>query len=51
MPPTDSTAKNAKPADKPYKLTDGGGMYLLMQPDGAKYWRRPANAGTMHGRG
>lgn len=31
--------KNAKPADKQYKLTDGGGMYLLVRPDGAKYWR------------
>lgn len=31
--------KNAKPKDKPQKLTDGGGMYLLIQPNGAKYWR------------
>jgi len=29
----------AKVTDKPQKLTDGGGMYLLVQPNGAKYWR------------
>jgi len=31
--------KQAKPAEKSYKLTDGGGMYLLVDPKGAKYWR------------
>ncbi|EDV2779028.1 tyrosine-type recombinase/integrase [Salmonella enterica subsp. enterica serovar Newport] len=29
----------AKPKDKPYKLADGGGLYLLVNPNGAKYWR------------
>jgi integrase len=29
----------AKPSDKPYKMSDGGGMYLLVQPTGAKLWR------------
>lgn len=24
---------------KPIKLTDGGGLFLLVQPNGAKYWR------------
>ncbi|CAJ2719745.1 phage integrase [Burkholderia pseudomallei] len=47
MPLTDSIAKNAKPADKPYKLTDGRGMYLLVQPNGAKYWRM---AYRLHGK-
>lgn len=32
-------AKNAKATDKPQKLTDGGGLYLLVQTSGAKYWR------------
>ncbi len=27
------------PADKPLKLADGGGMYLLVKPDGSRYWR------------
>lgn len=31
--------KNVKPAEKPIKLFDGGGLYLLVQPNGAKYWR------------
>lgn len=30
--------KNAKPKDKPYKLTDGTGLYLLVNKTG-KYWR------------
>src|SRR5205085_382528 len=32
-------AGNAKAKDKPYKLFDAEGLYLLVQPDGAKYWR------------
>ena len=36
---TDLEVKRAKAADKPYKLSDGGGMFLLVQPNGAKYWR------------
>ncbi len=31
--------KNAKPREKPYKLSDGGGLYLLINPNGSKYWR------------
>lgn len=30
---------NAKPKDKDYKLSDGGGLYLLIKVNGAKYWR------------
>ncbi|HUV99611.1 MAG TPA: integrase arm-type DNA-binding domain-containing protein [Gallionella sp.] len=29
----------AKATDKATKLFDGGGLYLLAQPNGAKYWR------------
>ncbi|MCB5299252.1 tyrosine-type recombinase/integrase [Yersinia intermedia] len=36
---TDIKIKTAKPLDKPYKLADGGGMYLLVKPNGSKYWR------------
>lgn len=39
MPLTNTQAKNAKPDAKPYKLADGGGMFLLVQPNGSKYWR------------
>lgn len=28
-----------KPAEKPYKKADGGGLYLLVQPNGSKIWR------------
>ncbi len=36
---TDIKVKKAKATDKPVKLTDGGGLFLLVQPNGAKYWR------------
>ena len=29
----------AKAQDKPYKLADAGGLYLLVDKTGAKYWR------------
>lgn len=31
--------RNAKPAEKPLRLFDGGGMYLEVMPSGARYWR------------
>jgi integrase len=36
---TDTTCKNAKPKEKQYKLADGNGLYLLVTPNGGKYWR------------
>ena len=39
MPLTDTKVKNAKPAEKPVKLTDGFGLYLLVHPNGSKYWQ------------
>lgn len=39
MPLTATEVKQAKPQKKPYKLTDGAGMYLLIKPNGGKYWR------------
>lgn len=36
---TDTAIRNAKPATKPFKLADGGGLYLLIQPSGGKWWR------------
>lgn len=38
-PLTDLQAKNAKLKDKPYKLADGGGLYLEIMPKGSKLWR------------
>jgi len=36
---TDIALRKAKPAAKPLKLSDGLGMYLLLKPDGSRYWR------------
>ncbi|MGA7179247.1 MAG: integrase arm-type DNA-binding domain-containing protein [Thiobacillaceae bacterium] len=38
MPLTDTAIRNAKPAEKPYKLADTMGLYLLVNATG-KYWR------------
>ena len=35
---TDTAIRNAKPGEKPYKLSDGDGLYLLVNAVG-KYWR------------
>jgi integrase len=39
MPLTDVKCRNAKAKLKPYKLSDGGGLHLLITADRAKYWR------------
>lgn len=39
MPLTALAVSNANPTEKPYKLADGGGMYLEVMPNGSKYWR------------
>lgn len=39
MPLTDVIARNAAPRAKPYRLADGGGLYLEVTPTGGKYWR------------
>lgn len=36
---TDVAIRNAKPAEKPVKMTDGGGLYLLLNPNGSRWWR------------
>lgn len=38
-PLSPSTVANAKAQAMPYKLRDGRGLYLLVQPNGAKWWR------------
>lgn len=35
----DTEIKKAKAADKPYTLTDGGGLFLIISPTGSKSWR------------
>ena len=36
---TELKVKNAKPAEKIYKLADGDGLYLVVKPSGYKVWR------------
>jgi len=36
---SDAKARNAKPGPKPYKISDGEGLFLLVTPAGGKYWR------------
>lgn len=39
MPLTDTAIRQAKPAEMPYKKTDEKGLFILIQPTGAKWWR------------
>lgn len=39
MPLTDTQIKKTKPTDKPIKLSDGSGLFLLIVPAGGKWWR------------
>ena len=39
MPLTDITIRNIKPREKPYKLADEKGLFLLITPAGGKWWR------------
>jgi integrase len=36
---TDRAARTAKNQERPYKLADSGGLYLLIHSNGARYWR------------
>ncbi len=36
---TNTQIQNAKPKEKPYRISDSGGMYLEIMPNGSKYWR------------
>jgi integrase len=39
MPLTDTTCRTSKSREKPYKLSDGGGLYLQVEKNGSKLWR------------
>lgn len=36
---TDIALRSVKPAAKPFKVFDGGGLYLIVNPDGSRWWR------------
>lgn len=39
MPLTDTAIRKAKPAEKPVRMFDAGGLYLEVAPAGGKWWR------------
>ncbi len=39
MPLTNAVIRKAKPACKPWKLSDSRGLYLLLNPNGSRWWR------------
>jgi integrase len=39
MPLTDVSVRKAVPAEKPYRLFDGRGLYLEVSPAGGRWWR------------
>ena len=36
---SDAKIRRAKPGSKPYKLYDGDGLFMLIHPNGSRYWR------------
>ncbi|MEM6481149.1 MAG: Arm DNA-binding domain-containing protein [Pseudomonadota bacterium] len=40
MPLTDMKIRKAKPRPKPYKMSDSGGLFLLVKPSDGKLWRQ-----------
>jgi integrase len=39
MPLTDVKTRTVKPQEKPFKISDGNGLFLLVNPNGSKWWR------------
>src|SRR5271155_2971540 len=39
MPLTNIAIRNAKPKEKVYRLKDGEGLFLQVEPNGGQYWR------------
>ncbi len=36
---SDVALRSIKPRDKQFKLSDGGGLFLLVNPNGSRLWR------------
>jgi len=36
---TDTEIRRSKPAEEPYRLSDSGGMYLVVSPSSGNLWR------------
>jgi hypothetical protein len=39
MPLTEASIRAVKPSEKAVKYSDGGGLYLLVTPNGGRWWR------------
>lgn len=39
MPLTDTAVRKSRPGNRPKKLSDGGGLHLLLTPSGGRLWR------------
>jgi integrase len=39
MPLTDAHIRRLKPEDRPFRKSDGGGLFLEVRPNGSKLWR------------
>lgn len=40
MPLSDAACRAAKPAEKPYKISDAAGLHLLVEKNGSRLWRQ-----------
>ena len=36
---SDALIRSTKPSSRPRKVSDGGGLHLLVAPNGGRYWR------------
>lgn len=43
---TDRAIINLGAKEKPYRVSDGGGLYIEIRPDGSKYWRQAYRFGS-----
>ncbi|HEY9215568.1 MAG TPA: Arm DNA-binding domain-containing protein [Ancylobacter sp.] len=43
---SDTACRSAKGRDSEYKLSDGGGLYLLVKPNGARLWNQAYRFGN-----
>lgn len=39
MPLTDAKVRALKPREKTYRISDAGGLYVEVAPNGSRYWR------------
>ncbi|WP_333939093.1 Arm DNA-binding domain-containing protein [Bradyrhizobium sp. CCBAU 11386] len=40
MPLTDTACRSAKPKTNAYKVSDGGGLHMLVETNGSRLWRQ-----------